>query len=272
MLSCSGSSPGTEWRLSFRLVCRNLVWRNGAYTYLVILLMQVKEILVEESNVQPVNSPVTVCGDIHGQFHDLMKLFQTGGHVPSTNYIFMVRFWIIEEHNYTQIQNWKLMRGVTIGASILDREHMCWMDKELDGILNATIELKAFEKHFRKSFTWEHALRSWPNCLESVSWQCFSGHYTFEESLSFWLQSMQAVHFSCKNIQLRSMWCNELETTYFWALDIANRTLCRGVKCCFSDGYWLVSSPLISVDVEMSRVTSWIEVTIAWKCLQFYCF
>ena len=51
---------------------------------------QVKEILIEESNVQPVNSPVTVCGDIHGQFHDLMKLFQTGGHVPDTNYIFMV--------------------------------------------------------------------------------------------------------------------------------------------------------------------------------------
>lgn len=49
-----------------------------------------KEILIEESNVQPVNSPVTVCGDIHGQFHDLMKLFQTGGHVPDTNYIFMV--------------------------------------------------------------------------------------------------------------------------------------------------------------------------------------
>ena len=28
----------------------------------------VKEILVEESCVQPVNSPVTVCGDIHGNF------------------------------------------------------------------------------------------------------------------------------------------------------------------------------------------------------------
>uniref|UniRef100_A0A0D3CPQ7 protein-serine/threonine phosphatase n=2 Tax=Brassica oleracea var. oleracea TaxID=109376 RepID=A0A0D3CPQ7_BRAOL len=49
--------------------------------------VQVKEILIEESNVQPVNTPVTVCGDIHGQFHDLMKLFQTGGHVPATNYI-----------------------------------------------------------------------------------------------------------------------------------------------------------------------------------------
>uniref|UniRef100_A0A7N2MXC8 protein-serine/threonine phosphatase n=1 Tax=Quercus lobata TaxID=97700 RepID=A0A7N2MXC8_QUELO len=52
----------------------------------------VKEILIEESNVQPVNSPITICGDIHGQFHDLMKLFQTRGHVPETNYILMGDF------------------------------------------------------------------------------------------------------------------------------------------------------------------------------------
>ncbi|KAG6404241.1 hypothetical protein SASPL_136485 [Salvia splendens] len=57
-----------------------------------LMNLKVKEILIEESNVQPVNSPVTVCGDIHGQFHDLMKLFQTGGHVPETNYIFMGDF------------------------------------------------------------------------------------------------------------------------------------------------------------------------------------
>jgi len=53
---------------------------------------KVKDILLEESNVQPVSSPVTVCGDIHGQFWDLLELFRTGGELPQTNYVFMGDF------------------------------------------------------------------------------------------------------------------------------------------------------------------------------------
>lgn len=48
-----------------------------------------REILIEESNVQPVRCPVTVCGDIHGQFQDLLELFRIGGYCPDTNYLFM---------------------------------------------------------------------------------------------------------------------------------------------------------------------------------------
>ena len=40
------------------------------------LCAKAREILVQEGNVQVIDSPVTVCGDIHGQFYDLMELFR----------------------------------------------------------------------------------------------------------------------------------------------------------------------------------------------------
>ena len=48
-----------------------------------------KLVLISESNVVNIHPPVTLVGDLHGQFVDLLELFRIGGFPPNTNYIFM---------------------------------------------------------------------------------------------------------------------------------------------------------------------------------------
>ncbi|SCO66576.1 protein phosphatase-beta, putative [Plasmodium vivax] len=48
-----------------------------------------RDILKEEPNCVQVSVPVTVAGDIHGQFYDLLELFHIGGFPPDVNYLFL---------------------------------------------------------------------------------------------------------------------------------------------------------------------------------------
>lgn len=56
------------------------------------LCAKARELFIEEGNVQRVDAPVTICGDIHGQFYDLLELFRVGGSCPTTNYLFLGDF------------------------------------------------------------------------------------------------------------------------------------------------------------------------------------
>lgn len=47
------------------------------------------DIFIKESNVLNLSAPITICGDIHGQFFDLMELFKIGGVPPETKYLFL---------------------------------------------------------------------------------------------------------------------------------------------------------------------------------------
>jgi len=43
-------------------------------------------------NVQSLQSPLTICGDVHGQFFDVRELFKVGGEPPFVSYLFMGDF------------------------------------------------------------------------------------------------------------------------------------------------------------------------------------
>ncbi|KAH8109956.1 Metallo-dependent phosphatase [Phellopilus nigrolimitatus] len=53
------------------------------------LLQEATHLLSTEPNLLEVQGPITVCGDIHGQYYDLLKVFEIGGDVADNTYLFL---------------------------------------------------------------------------------------------------------------------------------------------------------------------------------------
>lgn len=53
------------------------------------ILTSTKDLLRKEPNLLRIPAPITICGDVHGQYYDLLKLFEVGGDPADTTYLFL---------------------------------------------------------------------------------------------------------------------------------------------------------------------------------------
>ncbi|OMJ90429.1 hypothetical protein SteCoe_7236 [Stentor coeruleus] len=75
LIEVKSCKPGKQVNLSETEV-RNLCLRS-------------REIFMQQPILLELEAPLKICGDIHGQYFDLLRLFDYGGYPPDANYLFL---------------------------------------------------------------------------------------------------------------------------------------------------------------------------------------
>lgn len=75
LLTVRGSRPGRQVNLT-----------EGEIRWLCI---KSREIFTVQPVLLELEAPIKICGDIHGQYYDLLRLFEYGGFPPTANYLFL---------------------------------------------------------------------------------------------------------------------------------------------------------------------------------------
>lgn len=75
LVSVADCKPGTEVNLSED----ELMWISRTS----------RAVFLEQPMLLEVECPMNICGDTHGQYHDLLRLFEIGGFPPRSNYLFL---------------------------------------------------------------------------------------------------------------------------------------------------------------------------------------
>lgn len=76
MLEAKGKGPNAKTKLPEETEVKQICQRAG-------------DIFMQQDPLLELEAPIKVVGDIHGQYHDLLRLFDFGGFPPESNYLFL---------------------------------------------------------------------------------------------------------------------------------------------------------------------------------------
>ena len=96
---------------------------------IIAMAIAAREIFMDQPVFLELEAPIKICGDIHGQYYDLLRLFEHGEFPPDSNYLFMGDYVDRGAHNLETIclllaykikypENFFLLRGNHESASI----------------------------------------------------------------------------------------------------------------------------------------------------------
>lgn len=93
------TTPGNpEIRSTVESICQRLLALRGgppgvhcplAVHEIETLCQHVRPVLLHESSLLRLSAPIQVCGDVHGQYSDMLRLFDSGGFPPDAQYLFL---------------------------------------------------------------------------------------------------------------------------------------------------------------------------------------
>lgn len=75
LLSVRGARPGKQVDLS--------------EAEIKMLCLRSRDLLIGQPMLLELEAPIKICGDVHGQYYDLLRLFEYGGFPPEANYVFL---------------------------------------------------------------------------------------------------------------------------------------------------------------------------------------